>query len=130
MGTTVHTGEEGRLAEMQYVVREIKPDRIGHGFLCVKDKALMAEVASQNITLEMCATSNLRNSVVKSMAEMKHIFRTLLKHKVKFTINTDGPEMYRTNIYEEQELLRKMGILSRAEISRATEWAFEASFIK
>lgn len=130
LGITVHTGEEGTLEEMRYVVREIKPERIGHGFLCVQDKALMAEVRRQNISLEMCVTSNLRNSVVGGMTEMRHIFQTLLKNRIKFTINTDGPEMYRTNIYEEQELLRKAGILTRTEITHCSSWAFESSFIK
>ena len=37
LGITIHTGEEGRLSEIKYVVEKIKPDRIGHGHLCIKD---------------------------------------------------------------------------------------------
>jgi adenosine deaminase len=130
LGITVHTGEEAQLAEMRYVVREIKPDRIGHGIQCHKDKALMAEVVKNNITLEICPTSNLRNSVMKNVAEMKKALELLVKNKVKFTINTDGPEMYKSNILDEQEFLLKNRILNFQQIVQATAWAQEASFIK
>jgi len=129
LGVTIHTGEEGSLSELRYVVNEIQPDRIGHGFLCVKDKKLMRQIAEKDITLEMCPTSNLRNSKVKSKAEMRGIIRAYLKNKIKFTINTDGPEMYDTNLFEEQEFLRKQGMITKAQVARCTQWAFEATFI-
>ncbi len=130
LGVTAHTGEAGSLEELRFVVFEICPDRIGHGLLCVKDKELMRAIVKRGITLEICPTSNLKNSVVKNWKEMKEIFRTLLKHRVKFTINTDGPEMYRTNIKMEQQFLIKNGILTQAQIAKCTKWAFEASFLK
>ena len=130
LGITIHTGEEGSLDEIRYVVREIKPDRIGHGLLSVKDAELMKEIRKNNIVLEICPTSNLRNNVVKSVGELKNIIHTLLKNKIKFTINTDGPEMYMTNIYKEQEFLIKNKILTRKEVVQCSKWAFEASFIK
>lgn len=129
LGITIHTGEEGSLAEMKYVVKEIKPDRIGHGLLCVKDKKLMKDIVDQGIVLESCPTSNIKNSVVKDVAELKQIFKTYLKNKIKFTINTDGPEMYSSNMCQEQNLLIKNKILSTAEVKKATEWAFENTFI-
>ncbi len=130
LGVTIHAGEEGGLEELRYVVNEIKPDRIGHGLLCVKDKKLMQQIVKNDITLEMCPTSNLRNSKVKSRTEMRGIIRTYLRNKIKFTINTDGPEMYDTNLFEEQEFLRKAGILTHTQIDKCTRWAFESTFIE
>ena len=130
LGLTIHTGEEGDLEEMRYVVKEIKPHRIGHGVMAARDPQLMREIAKNKIVLEICPTSNLRNSVVKNVGELKKIIRDLKKHKVRFTINTDGPEMYRTNIHKEQEFLIKNKILSPKEVAQCTKWAFEASFIK
>ncbi len=130
LGITVHTGEEAQLAEMRYVVKAIKPDRIGHGIQCHKDKALMAEVVKNNITLEICPTSNLRNSVIKDSNQMKTALKTLLTNKVKFTINTDGPEMYKSNILDEQEFLLQQKILSPQELAQTIAWAKEASFVK
>ncbi len=130
LGLTVHTGEEGSLEELRFVVRKVRPERIGHGIMCVRDKKLMQDIAANNITLEICPTSNLRNSVVKNVAGLKNIIKTLLKNRIKFAICTDGPEMYKTNIAKEQEFLLKHRIMSQKEIDQATKWAFEASFIR
>ncbi|MBI5530551.1 MAG: amidohydrolase family protein [Candidatus Doudnabacteria bacterium] len=130
LGITIHTGEAGSLEELAYVVREIKPDRIGHGILCVKDKSIMKDIIKQGIILETCPTSNLKNNVVKDLKELKNIYRTLLKNKVKFTINTDGAEMYRTNILKEHELLLTNKILTQKEIDNCTKIALESTFIK
>lgn len=130
LGLTIHTGEAGSLDELKYVVREIRPSRIGHGILCVKDKKMMQDIVKNNITLEVCPTSNLRNSVIKNVSQLKSIIRTLLKHRVKFTINTDGPEMYKSNIVHEEEFLKKHGILNQHQLDQSTKWAFEASFIE
>lgn len=130
LGITVHTGEAGSLKEMWYVVKEIRPQRIGHGVLAHKDKKLMRAIAEAGIVLEICPTSNLKNSVVKNVKEMKKIYRTLLRNGIKLTINTDGPEMYKTHILKEQEFLVKNGVLSQKEINQCVKWAFEASFIK
>ncbi len=130
LGLTVHTGEVGRLEELRYVVREIRPQRIGHGILAYQDKQLMKAIVEQGIVLELCPTSNLKNSAIKSYREMRKIYRSLLTHGVKLTINTDGPEMYRTHILKEQQLLLDNGIFSAKEIDDMRQNAFKATFIK
>jgi adenosine deaminase len=129
LGVTVHTGEEDQLAEMRYVVREIRPDRIGHGVECARDKDLMRAVARKGITLEICPTSNLRNSVFADVEQMADAIDALRDHDVPFVICTDGPEMYQTHLYQEQDFLVKNGIMTQREVDRAAKRAFEASFI-
>lgn len=130
LGITIHTGEENQLEEMRYVVKEIKPNRIGHGIQCVNDKELIKEVVKNKITLEICPTANLRNSVVKDIAELKKTIRTLLKNKVRFAICTDGPEMYQTSILKEHEFLLQNKIMTQKELDQSTRNALAASFIK
>ncbi len=130
LGITVHTGEEKQMDEMRFVVNVIKPHRIGHGVMCISDKKLMEQVVKEGIVLEVCPTSNLRNSVAKNPAEVKLIIRTLLKNKIKFAICTDGPEMYQTSIRKENKFLMDHKIMSQKELDNATKIAFEASFIK
>jgi adenosine deaminase len=130
LGVTVHAGETGNLEELQYVIREIQPDRIGHGLALAREPKLAEEAARQGITIELCPTSNLKNRMVRDLRELGRIVRAFLKHGVRFTINTDGPEMYRTNVYKEQEMLVQASILTRADITRCNRWAFEATFLK
>lgn len=129
LGVTVHCGETGDLEEMQYVVREVAPTRIGHGIIAARDPKLMDEIAKAGITLELCPTSNLKNRMVRDIRGLKQIVRKLSEHGVRMTVNTDGPELYHTNVYKEQEFLVKIGALSRKQIAECNRWAFEASFI-
>ena len=130
LGITLHTGEEGSLEELRYVVEHIKPNRIGHGLLCVKDEKILEAIREQNIVLETCITSNLRNRKVASVEEMKQIIHTYLREGIPFTLNTDGPEMYKTNIYKEQLFAIEHGMLTEEQVATCTETAFSATFIK
>lgn len=130
LGITVHTGEEGNLKEIKFVVEVIKPDRIGHGILAWQDKELMKKLVRQKIILELCPTSNLKAGVADSFSHLKKMVQTLYQNKVKLTINTDGPEMYKTNVYKEQQLLIDNKILTKAEINQCLRNGFKESFIK
>lgn len=130
LGVTIHTGEEGELEELEYVVHEIKPDRIGHGILAVKDEKIMRGLVENGITLEICPTSNLLNSKVSTVDELRNIIRTLFDFGVKITINTDGPEMYKTNVMKEEDFLLENNILTEEELEICRKNAFKASFIQ
>lgn len=130
LGLTVHTGEAGSLDEMRYVVEKIRPERIGHGIKAIHDKKLMEQLVKYNITLEICPTSNLRNSVLKNVSEVKNVIKTFLKNSVKFAICTDGPEMYQSSIYKEHKFLLDNRILTQKEIDQCTKNAMAATFVK
>jgi adenosine deaminase len=129
LGVTIHCGETGDFEELRYVVREIRPNRIGHGIVAARDPKLMDEIAEAEITLEICPTSNLKNSMVRNSRQLKTIIHKLLAHGIRITVNTDGPELYHTNVYKEQEFLLEIGAMTRQEIVRCNRTAFEASFI-
>src|SRR5882757_6047080 len=60
LGVTIHVGEEGGghgIDELREVVEVLRPDRIGHGILAVRDPALMEAIRAADITLEICPTS-------------------------------------------------------------------------
>jgi adenosine deaminase len=48
---------------------------------------------------------------------------------VPFTIATDGPEMMRTHLRDELELLLRIGALDEPELRVANERGHDASFI-
>ncbi len=128
--TTIHTWEEGSLEELRYVVEEIKPDRIGHWIMAVQDKKIMEKIVNQNIILEICPTSNLKNSKLPNIEALKTTIRTLLENDVKLTLNTDWAVMYNINIVWEEKFLLENNIVSEEEIKQMYKNAFEYSFIK
>ena len=129
LGITVHTGESGPVDEISEVIEQLEPDRIGHGVKSAYDQRTMAMIRERGITLEICPTSNLNSRVVSGWDEFKWIFDTFRRNEVRFTINTDGPEMLKTYIRDELASLSRHGILSVEEQEQAARWAREASFV-
>jgi adenosine deaminase len=129
LGLTVHAGEDEGPDSVREVIEHLAPDRIGHGVRATEDERTMELVRSRGVTLEVCPTSNLNTRVVKGPGELRRIFRSLKEHGVKFTINTDGPEMLMTNLRGEIDFLVKEGILDVGEVLDANRTAFGASFL-
>lgn len=133
LGVTIHVGEEGGefgLEEIREVVEELRPDRIGHGILAARDEGLMGLLRETRITLEICPTSNLLTKAIADEAAVRETFRTFVEHGVAFTIATDGPEMMRTHLRDEFELLHRIGALDEEELKAANKRGHEASFVK
>jgi adenosine deaminase len=132
LGITIHVGEEGEEhapAEIAEVVETLHPDRIGHGILAARDPELMRALREAEIVLEICPTSNLLTRALPSEDALRETFRAFVEHGVAFTIATDGPEMMRTHLRDELELLQRIGALDDEELAAANERGHEASFI-
>jgi adenosine deaminase len=130
LGITVHTGESGPVEEVAEVIKHLEPDRLGHGVKSAYDQRTMAMIRERGITLELCPTSNLNSRVVSGWDEFAWIFDTFHQNGVRYTINTDGPEMLKTYIRDEMTSLARHGILSVEQQEQAAEWAREASFVE
>ncbi|MDX6517154.1 MAG: adenosine deaminase, partial [Gaiellaceae bacterium] len=132
LGITIHTGEEGGalgLEEMREVVEELAPQRIGHGILAAADEELMRELREREIVLELCPTSNLLTKALPSQEVLHETVHTFLDRGVPITIATDGPEMMRTHLRDELELLLRIGAMTEDQLQAANTRAHAASFI-
>src|SRR3954447_14234068 len=129
LGLTVHTGEAGPVDEIARVVELLEPDRIGHGVKSAYDPRAMAMISERGIVLELCPSSNLNTRVVSGWDEFRWIFDTLRRNEVRFTINTDGPEMLKTYIRHELAQLGRLRILSLDDQRVAAETSLAASFV-
>ncbi|MDX2174028.1 MAG: adenosine deaminase [Bacteroidota bacterium] len=127
--TTMHTGEVTGTEEMWEIVNYFKPNRIGHGIACVKDRELMKHISNANIVLELCPTSNLRLGIIKDIEELRKIINTLKENNVKFCINSDGPEFLKISVSDELSLLYSNGILNLEEIKELATVSHDYSFI-
>ena len=133
LGVTIHVGEEGGEAgieEIREVVETLRPDRIGHGILAARDPELMETLRSTEIVLEICPTSNLLTKALESEEAVRDTFRAFTDNGVLFTIATDGPEMMRTHLRDEFELLVRIGALGREDLPIANERGHAASFVR
>jgi adenosine deaminase len=133
LGVTIHVGEEGGdvgREEIGEVVESLRPDRIGHGILAAEDPDLMISLRDAGIVLEICPTSNLLTKALPNEEAVRETLRAFIDHGVQFTIATDGPEMMRTHLRDELELLRRIGALDQDELLEANRRGHEASFLR
>jgi adenosine deaminase len=133
LGVTIHVGEEGGefgVEETWEVVETLRPDRIGHGILAAHDPALMSALRERGTVLEICPTSNLLTKALTDEAALRETFRAFVENRVAFTIATDGPEMMRTHLRDEFELLLRIGALDEDELAEANARGHDASFVR
>src|SRR4249919_2557233 len=132
LGVTIHVGEEGGdigREEIAEVVESLRPDRIGHGILAAGDPELMAAIREREIVLEICPTSNLLTKALPDEESIRATFRAFADNNVLFTIATDGPEMMRTHLRDEFELLLRVGALDERELRQANQRGHDAAFV-
>ncbi|HWH53978.1 MAG TPA: hypothetical protein VNT04_00225 [Gaiellaceae bacterium] len=133
LGVTIHVGEEGGDAgveEIAEVIETLRPERIGHGILAARDQALVDALREQEIVLEICPTSNLLTKALVSEEAVRDTFRAFVEGGVRFTIATDGPEMMRTHLRDEFELLVRIGALEREQLVEANSRGHASSFVR
>jgi adenosine deaminase len=132
LGITIHVGEEGATGaeEIGEVVETLRPDRIGHGILAAADPSLMQLLRDAAVTLEICPTSNLLTKALADEDALRETFRRFVEAGVAFTIATDGPEMMRTHLRDEFELLHRIGALSETELEQANTRGHAAAFVR
>lgn len=131
LGTTIHTGEtkatsgEGVIA----VVKNLKPNRIGHGVRAAYSDEALDILAETGTVLEICPTSNLHTRAVRHLEEFEFILNTFEDRGVPITINTDGTYLCNTNLRREFRILSEGNILSDEKLEAARLRAFDVSFL-
>jgi adenosine deaminase len=131
LGVTIHVGEEGGdhgREEIGEVVESLRPERIGHGILAARDPELMRLLRDSGTVLEICPTSNLLTRALPDEDAVRGTIRAFVEHGVAFTIATDGPEMMRTHLRDELELLLRIGALDQDELREANARGHAAAF--
>jgi adenosine deaminase len=133
LGVTIHVGEEGGghgVEEIGEVVEALRPARIGHGILAAQDEETMRLLHEAGTVLEICPSSNLLTRALADEEALRDTIRTFSDREVAFTIATDGPEMMRTHLRDELELLLRAGALDPVELAEVNARGHEASFIR
>jgi adenosine deaminase len=133
LGVTIHVGEEGGdqgVEEIAEVAETLRPDRIGHGILAAREPELMRDLAGRGIVLEICPTSNLLTKALAGEDELRDTVAAFVEHSVPFTIATDGPEMMRTRLRDEFELLLRIDALDDAGLREANARGHDSAFAR
>ena len=129
LGITVHAGESAETLTVTEAITKLHATRIGHGIQAIHNPDELQLIRDRKVTLEFCPSSNMILGLAKGIPGIRKIVETFLKHQIRFTINTDDPIFFETNISKEIALLLDNNILTQAQVDQCTDWAEEASFI-
>ncbi|MGI3784463.1 MAG: adenosine deaminase family protein, partial [Janthinobacterium lividum] len=122
-----HAGETTGPETIWDAIRTLGAERIEHGISAVEDPDLMAYLAEEDITLDVCPTSNVALKVVPELAQ--HPLATLVAAGVPVSINTDDPPMFGTDLNREYAVAAELLDLDEAGVARLARAAVDGAFV-
>jgi aminodeoxyfutalosine deaminase len=123
---TAHAGESAG-PESIWGALNLGAERIGHGLTADQDPELIEELATRQIPVEICLTSNLRTGCCISAAD--HPVRRYFDQGLMITLNSDDPAMFCTSLNREYEVAQAQFGFSDEHLRELARNSFEASFL-
>lgn len=124
---TVHAGETVGPESIWGAIRELNPDRIGHGLHAIEDPRLVSHLAEKQVPVEICMTSNVVTGCCVRLEE--HPVRKLFDAGVRIVLNTDDPDMFHTTLVNEYRIARDVFGFTDGELRQLAKNSFQASFL-
>jgi adenosine deaminase/aminodeoxyfutalosine deaminase len=105
----------------------IGSERIGHALSAIQDAALVEELKTRGIALELNPTSNVRTGVCASFAE--HPLRQYFDAGLLVTLNSDDPAFFGSDVANEYLLAHTEQGFTQAELRTLAQNSIRASFL-
>ncbi len=121
-----HAGETTGPETIWDAVRNLGAERIEHGIAAVHDQELLSYLAADQITLDVCPTSNVALKVVDDLEQ--HPIRELVAAGVRVTVNTDDPPMFATDLNQEYAIAARLLALDETGLAELARTAVRSSF--
>jgi aminodeoxyfutalosine deaminase len=123
---TAHAGESDG-PESIWGALNLGAERIGHGLTAIEDQELMEELATRQIPIEICLTSNLRTGCCTNLQD--HPVRRYFDQGLMITLNSDDPAMFGSALNQEYELAQREFGFTDEHLRELARNSFEASFL-
>lgn len=126
MPLTCHAGEWGGPDMVADTLRDLKPQRIGHGVNAIHDADLVAHLAETGTVLEVCPGSNVFLKATGDWAD--HPIKPLRDAGVKVTVSTDDPPFFGTTMTDEFDTLAATFGWDEDDFKALNQTALDAAF--
>ncbi len=124
---TAHAGEGCGPESVWHTLRQLDPQRIGHGTRSIEDPRLVEHLRAQRVHLELCPSSNVQ--IIPSIAGWPaHPIDRLLKAGVSLSVSTDTRMLTPATLTGEYEGLQRTFGWGREEFLRANLMGMDAAF--
>ncbi len=122
---TIHAGEASGCDSVKDAIY-FGAKRIGHGVRSSEDSNIVKLIADNDITLEICPTSNICTSVFDNINDLP--IKYFIDNGVNITINTDDPTVCNTKLKDELILIARAFNFDYDDIIKLQLNAINASF--
>jgi len=126
LSLTVHAGEVCGPKSVSDCLDALKPSRIGHGVRSIEDKNVVARLADEGVTLEVCPGSNIALGVYDSYQASP--FLRLRDAGVRVTLGSDDPPYFHTDIANEYKQVQRAFAFSDDDMRAISRAGIEAAF--
>jgi adenosine deaminase len=123
---TIHAGEAFGPPSIREAVELGSAARIGHGTRLIEDAALLEQVRTSGIVLEICLTSNVQTRVVESYGS--HPMRRYFDAGLRVSLCTDNRLMSGVTLTDEYERARDALGFTWDELVAVARMGFEGAF--
>jgi len=124
---TIHAGELAGPDSIWDAIKLLHAQRIGHGVRGIEDNALIKELYSQQIPLEICITSNICLGIYPDYSS--HPINKLWDAGLFITINDDDPALFNNSLTDEYKLLIDKFGFDLEKLKRVIFNGINASFL-
>ena len=121
----VHAGEAAGAESVREAVKA-GARRIGHGVRSLEDPEVVQMLVSEQVTLELCPTSNLNTGLFPDYAH--YPLRELMDAGVRVCVNTDNMTVSATTLKKEWQHLIDNLHLTQAEVNHIAQDTIQATF--
>lgn len=105
----------------------IGAERIGHAFTAAEDEELLEVLATRQVPVEICMTSNLRTGCCARLEE--HPVRDYFGNGLMVTLNSDDPSLFGSDLFAEYGLAHKEFDMTLEHLRELAGNSVEASFL-
>jgi adenosine deaminase len=124
---TAHAGEAAGPESVRETLLHLRPSRIGHGVRSSEDPALVRQLASERIHLEVCPSSNVQTNICDTFAD--HPIDQLARAGVSLGVSTDCRTVTDVTLSGEYRRLAESFEWRQADFLRRNLDALQAAFI-
>lgn len=129
---TAHAGEWTNANDVMKAIDLLGVTRIGHGIHLAFDEANLLKAKAANVHFEICPNSNLALDTKKNYPDEHkdgpHPIATFDKHDISYSLASDDPPFFATNILKEYQYVQTVLQKDLAGLLKITLNGIEASF--
>ncbi|MGC9146110.1 MAG: adenosine deaminase [Nitrososphaeria archaeon] len=123
----VHAGEEASADYIWEAIKELKTDRIDHGYHMFEDPDLVDYIKNNRIPVTMCPLASVGVGYFKDILEVP--VKRALDHGLLVSVHSDDPAYFGGYINENYYAVARSQKLSSEEIRALVRNSFESSFL-